>query len=126
MLKLMLSLAVWCLVQTGAEAAEAANDGPAAWDEIRIGMPIDEVTELLRGKHAHASLTRPDGSGTKKFWPVDMPAIVAANAIERAYFPHGHVLIIEFDSRRMITGMSRTFVSEQEYEASLSAIQRAE
>lgn len=121
MLKLLLSLLVCYLAGTLAQAEDAV---PAVWDEIRIGMPVDEITELLRGKHAHASLTLPDGSGYKKFWPVDMSAIVAANAIERAYFPHGHVLILNFDSRRLISGMSRTFVSEQAYEASLSAIQQ--
>ena len=92
----------------------------------QIGMPIEEITERLRGKHARASLTRADGTGYEKFWPVDMHAIVAANEIERAYFPHGHVLTIEFDSNRKITGMSRKFVSEQEYEKNLGVIQRQE
>lgn len=123
MLKLLLPLFLCGLVYTLAEASDAA---PAMWDEIRVGMRIDEITERLRGRHAHASVTRPDGSGYQKFWPVDMPAIAAANTPERAYFPHGHVLIIEFDASRLITGTSRTFVSEAEYEASLRAIQQAE
>lgn len=121
MVKLLLSLLVCCLAGTMAVAEDTAS---AVWDEIRIGMPVDEITELLRGKHAHASLTLPDGSGYKKFWPVDRSAIVAANAIERLYFPHGHVLVLNFDSDRVITEMSRSFVSEQAYEASLSAIQQ--
>ena len=120
-MKFALSVAVSCLLFV---AAHASSTTPAVWDEIRIGMPVDEFTERLRGDHAHASMTRADGTGYRKFWPVDMSAVAAANEIERAYFPHGHVLRIDFDSHRKITGTSRTFVSEQAYEKSLEAIQR--
>jgi len=120
-MKLLLSLVLCCLVGVAANAGDAA---PAVWDEIRIGMPLDDVTQRLRDTHANATLTRADGSGYRKFWPVDMRAITAANEIERVYFPHGHVLIVDFDRERIITGTSRTFVSEQAYEDSLDAIQR--
>jgi hypothetical protein len=120
-MKLLLSVVMCCLVGAATHAEDAA---PAVWDEIRIGLPLDDVTQRLRDTHANATLTRADGSGYRKFWPVDRRAIAAANEIERAYFPHGHVLILDFDRERIITGTSRTFVSEQAYEDSLNSIQR--
>lgn len=64
MLKCLFALCIGGQMCTAVRAAETA---PAVWDEIRIGMPVDDATELLRGAHAHASQRRADGSGTKKF-----------------------------------------------------------
>lgn len=120
-MKILLSLVVYGLACL---TVDAANSTPAIWEQIRIGMPIDEAAELLRDSHAQASLTRANGTGYRKFWPLAGPGIVAGNEIERVYFPHGHVLTIEFDSNGKITGMSRTFISEEAYKESLNAIQR--
>ncbi len=120
---MMLCFVVCCLACV---TVNAANSMPAIWEQIHIGMPIDEATELLGGSHAQAALTRANGSGYRKFWPLDGQGSVAANEIERAYFPHGHVLTIEFDSNGEITAISRTFISEQAYKESLNTIQRQE
>ncbi len=120
-MKNFLTVVTFCLVCL---TVAAQNSTPAIWEQIRTGMPIAEATELLKGSHAQASLTRADGTGYRKFWPLDGSGLVAAKEIERAYFPHGHVLTIEFDRNGKITDMSQTFISEQTWKESLNAIQR--